>query len=337
MIAQDDPASSSQSSPREMMIIHNIHSTNDVLRQRQQERQSTLGCLTHTAIHVNINDTKKLGSADTNATVLLLEQQHPETCGTLRRQWLYNPPISQYAQSFQLHQQNCSLPMASHYLDNTYGLGSHFILWGQALCNAIEDGYRMDEGLLDPTDVWIWADQEHCSSYHLQQQQQQEYQRSSSSSLSSSPMECYLPVTRNHCPYIVQRQSGHEEKEEEEQQDSNKNQLSSIVNVTDPRSAHQWCTLTAAADDETGTTQKALVRAAFTEYLFSEVSPLVVQEAQRQIGIIFNDVGSQVPDDLITVHIRWGDKVRSRGECFTLYHVIKSANVLVMLETSLLP
>ena len=48
------------------------------------------------------------------------------------------------------------------------------------------------------------------------------------------------------------------------------------------------------------------MRAASTEYLFQRLSPLVIQEAQRQIGIIFPN--GIVPTNLVTVHIRWGDK-----------------------------
>ena len=51
-----------------------------------------------------------------------------------------------------------------------------------------------------------------------------------------------------------------------------------------------------------------MFRAAATEYLFQQVSPLVIQEARRQIGIVFASNHGVVPEDLITVHIRWGDK-----------------------------
>lgn len=47
-------------------------------------------------------------------------------------------------------------------------------------------------------------------------------------------------------------------------------------------------------------------RAASLEYMFRQVSPLVIREAQRQVGIIFGPNGA--PRDLITIHIRWGDK-----------------------------
>jgi hypothetical protein len=49
-------------------------------------------------------------------------------------------------------------------------------------------------------------------------------------------------------------------------------------------------------------------RAASIEYMFRTVSPLVIQEAQRQVGVVFGSNG--VPEDLITVHVRWGDKGR---------------------------
>jgi hypothetical protein len=248
------------------------------------KQQSALGCLTHTPIRINVNGTKKPGS---DPTKNILEQRHATTCGTLKRQWLRNPPISDYARLFHQHQSNCSLPVSRHYLDNTFGLGAHFILWGQALCNAREDGYRMDDRLIDSSDIWLWLDQGHCQQ-HL------------SVSTTSSPMECYLPVTRNKCSTIVQQQH--------RQQDDRRNDViefeHDIVNVTDPRNDKKRCALT--VDPAT----KAVVHAAFTEYLFSQVSPLVIQEAQRQIGVIFQDVGAQVPDDLVTVHIRWGDKVR---------------------------
>lgn len=49
------------------------------------------------------------------------------------------------------------------------------------------------------------------------------------------------------------------------------------------------------------------VRAAGIEYLFSETGSLVIQEAERQMNQVF---GSErpLPSQLITVHIRWGDK-----------------------------
>ena len=47
-------------------------------------------------------------------------------------------------------------------------------------------------------------------------------------------------------------------------------------------------------------------RAASTEYLFQSVNPALIQEAERQLNLVFPR--GQVPPDLITVQIRWGDK-----------------------------
>ena len=49
------------------------------------------------------------------------------------------------------------------------------------------------------------------------------------------------------------------------------------------------------------------VRAAGIEYLFSQISSVVVQEAERQLDQVFGD-DIPLPSQLITVHIRWGDK-----------------------------
>ena len=47
-------------------------------------------------------------------------------------------------------------------------------------------------------------------------------------------------------------------------------------------------------------------RMALTEYLFSNVSPLVVKEATKQLKAVFPN--GIVPPNLITIHVRWGDK-----------------------------
>jgi hypothetical protein len=48
-------------------------------------------------------------------------------------------------------------------------------------------------------------------------------------------------------------------------------------------------------------------RAAVTEFVFSRLSSVVVTEARRQLNAIFGNNG--VPSNLITVHVRWGDKI----------------------------
>lgn len=50
------------------------------------------------------------------------------------------------------------------------------------------------------------------------------------------------------------------------------------------------------------------VRTAGVEFLFSHVSRLVQYEAERQLNQVFSTVET-IPKNLITVHVRWGDKV----------------------------
>jgi hypothetical protein len=199
----------------------------------------------------------------------ILEHQVPTKCGKLKRQWLYNPPISEYANIIDQHQTDCSLPVATHHFDNTFGLGSHLILWGQAMCNGIEDQHRM---ISFSADEWLWLDQVHCEA--------------SKAGAISSPLLCYFPSSENRCSTPRDTKN-----------------VESIYNrnITDPRKVKDWCKIVQSSSE-----MKSKVRASSTEYLFQRLSPLVIQEAQRQIGIIFPN--GHAPDDLVTVHIRWGDK-----------------------------
>ena len=56
------------------------------------------------------------------------------------------------------------------------------------------------------------------------------------------------------------------------------------------------------------------VRTAGIEFLFSNVSPIIIAEAKRQARLVFG--GKPVPKNLVTVHVRWGDKVMSREMSF---------------------
>lgn len=47
-------------------------------------------------------------------------------------------------------------------------------------------------------------------------------------------------------------------------------------------------------------------RAAAMEYMFSNLNPALIEEARKAIADVFGQQG--IPEDLITVHIRWGDK-----------------------------
>ena len=225
-----------------------------------------------------MNETSKPGS-DPSKNILM--HQTAIRCGQLRRNWLRNPPLSSLAKQIDAHQSNCSLPLATHHFDNTFGLGSHIILWGQALCNGMETRYRMRSH----APKWLWLDQEHCD---MQDQ------------AVASPMLCYFPASEYRCS-DVQKYVADERDSSLITTMENKNDSITLTNITDPRKEKDWCAMAKQSEES-----RAMIRSASTEYLFQSVSPLVVREAMRQIGIIFPH--GMVPKDLVTVHIRWGDK-----------------------------
>lgn len=223
-----------------------------IKRMLHEESNAELTCLNHRP--TLMNESLKPGSDPSHT---LLEHQTPVRCGSLRRNWSNNPPLSEYAKKIQAHQSNCSLPVARHHFDNTFGLGSHLILWGQAMCNGMEESLRM----LSYAQDWLWLDKEHCDGKQ------------------ASPLHCYFPSSENQC--------------------TDNTLLVPATNITDPR--RHRCALVMESEES-----RAMVRASSTEYLFRKVSPLVIQESNRQIGVIFP--GGVVPEDLVSVHIRWGDK-----------------------------
>jgi hypothetical protein len=69
-------------------------------------------------------------------------------------------------------------------------------------------------------------------------------------------------------------------------------------------------------------------RAAATEFAFSSISPAVVNEAQEQRHLLFGDLPT--PKNLITVHVRWGDKVmEGRRENNPMQHYVQAIETLV--------
>jgi len=98
-----------------------------------------------------------------------------------------------------------------------------------------------------------------------------------------STMQCYFPSMELQCPNDVTTKEG-----------KVVGLYSNCIdNVLGNSTKDQW----------------AMLRAAATEYMFHNVSNVVIEEAERQLKLVFP--GGIVPPDLITVHIRWGDKVIS--------------------------
>ena len=67
--------------------------------------------------------------------------------------------------------------------------------------------------------------------------------------------------------------------------------------------------------------------AAAMEYLFQSVQPIVIDEASRQIKQAFPE-GLPDPDDLITVHMRWGDK-NTEVQLLPVEHYVRGVQELI--------
>ena len=97
-----------------------------------------------------------------------------------------------------------------------------------------------------------------------------------------SPIQCYFPSTELQCPNDVIAPK-----------------MTTVVGFM------QGC-----IDHVLGNyTQEnwSVLRAAVTEYIFRNVSHIVIEEAEQQLQLVFPE--GIVSPNLITVHIRWGDKI----------------------------
>ena len=115
---------------------------------------------------------------------------------------------------------------------------------------------------------WTWMDKEHCST-------------------KPSSMLCYFRQSELNCPgdeEIVRKQPDFDPVH-------NLSRSNGIVRELCPSISRQ----------------KTSLRIAGMEFLFTRVTPLLMQEAERQLNLVFQ---SKVPNDLICVHVRWGDKIR---------------------------
>mmetsp|Transcript_22490 Transcript_22490/g.37206 ORF Transcript_22490/g.37206 Transcript_22490/m.37206 type:complete len:424 (-) Transcript_22490:413-1684(-) len=195
--------------------------------------------------------------------------KQPQAKGKLRHDWSHHEPLSNLSKMIQAHQQNCSLPTVTYHIDNLFGFGSHLAIWSQGMCNAMEMGAR----LRSYNPIWLWLDQTLCD---MEQQAHK------------SPLLCYFPTIEYQCGSI-------------DEQDP----LSHLNNVSDPRDLkrHQCAMLKGK-----GEKMAVAFRAASSEYIFRRISKPVIREAERQVGLIFKNNSGIAPDDLITVHVRWGDK-----------------------------
>jgi len=238
---------------------------------------ASTNCLKHEPLSIvsafRVGSREQSSSSTISPPPLPLIQPAPSVCGRLRRNWTNVQLLSPIAKRLEAHQSDCSLPVVTDHVDDSYGMGSHLYVWSQALCNALESRHR----LLSVNPSWLWMDRTHCDYNH---DAVNNWTRGSK--VSTSPFACYFPLAEERC--------GRDTSDDG----------SADINVTDPRHQKMRCSLVRTPEG------LAAFRAAAMEYLFQTVSPLVLGEAERQLGLLFP--GGVAPSDLITVHMRWGDK-----------------------------
>ncbi|KAI2501287.1 hypothetical protein MHU86_13150 [Fragilaria crotonensis] len=188
----------------------------------------------------------------------------------LRFDWTNLPPQSEIGKRLQSSQSNCSLPVKYYvWRDTPTGMGSDLHAWSSHLWVALLTLHRMKA----PAN-WIWTDPEACSRAN----------NNNNNSITSSTLLCYFPAAESTtCPDDID--------------DVEKNEA---VDEGDLIETHN------CGKQDNSPYDVSEFRAGSMEFLFSSVSPLVIQEAERQIKAVFGDKG--VPPNLITVHVRWGDK-----------------------------
>lgn len=204
---------------------------------------------------------------------------------SLRYDWTSLEHLSDFSKQIEFHQNNqCHLPLANFRYRNRFGLGSDLHLWSQAICNGLETGYRIRTVL-----PWLWNDESSCAMNDDRNREE----------LKASAMTCYFPKSELLCPNDVN---------ESLQEDMGAGVR--LFNLTRGKGKirNECPNLTS----QHGISE---IRAASTEFLFTGVSPLIQQEAERQLNLVFGH-RNKVPDNLITVHIRWGGTCRNKLSCY---------------------
>lgn len=203
---------------------------------------------------------------ETKESVVFGINQTSSTTHKLRYDWTNLPVQSALAKRMVDHQENCNLPLANFGYRNRFGLGSDIHLWGQAICNGMEENKRVRT-----VAPWIFVDEEECDLNVTK----------------GSSMLCYFPASELLC--------------DEDRTTAEKEEIKHWLGNPKKHTIMHNCSSVL----EEGGFGISDVRTATLEYLFRSVSPVLIKEGERQLNLVFPD---GVPEKLITVHIRWGDK-----------------------------
>lgn len=222
--------------------------------------------------------------------------------------------MSLLAKQYETMQTNCSLKkIGLFHFNNDAGLGSNLHVFSIGLCVALQ----MQNVRMRTHGPWVYKDVEACGGNIRQRSKTLSW-------IDESPIQCYFPQAESIC-------SG----------DFNKNDATTPTELFDMNaifspSVNNNITLidkNACPDIIDGPFGAiSNIRAATTEYLFTRVSNIVQQEAERQLQILFGTNNAsgcnvtttfkgKVPKNLITVHMRWGDKASEMELVPTLQYI----------------
>lgn len=209
---------------------------------------------------------------------------------SLRFDWTHLPPLSALAQEMDRVQKQCF--NTTHSQQNPQevsttrmfysGLGSTLHQWTQGLCHATLHNYAFVT-----IGEWEWNDKTACrtilNDYAKNMTNDRDIFRRSPN---PSPLWCYFGSHESvqKCP--------------EGTLDFTK------VHEPKPSWGDYRC------DNLTKPHGFSGVRAAAIEFLFQSVNPIVIEEAERQIREEAFPNRTDIPKDMITVHMRWGDKFK---------------------------
>ena len=220
---------------------------------------------------------------------------------------------------FAAMQENCALTKVGlfHFENFLSGLGSNLHVYSLGLCRALQ----MKNARMRTYRTWVYRDVEACGGAT---QQPSPTTLSRAPLTIESPLHCYFPQAEPICPGDM---------------------LNDDVNS--PVDTFDMNAMFSNVSAKNGTlidrnacplilngpmSEVSKIRAATTEYLFTRVSSIVQKEAERQLNILFGSNGvtgnnatsstvQKVPKNLITVHMRWGDKASEMKLVPTLEYI----------------
>ena len=197
----------------------------------------------------------------------------PVPSAGLRLDWTQLDLHSSMAKRIAAHQSSCDIPEAIFpWRNKAAGIGSDLTLWSYGICRGMQLGQR----LISPR-PWIHWSQVSCPIND------------------NSSMTCYFPRSEDLCTTVNEQALAKKD-------NSSRPPRSQLRIEQDGRVRDEcWSLL-----QQENLTKKEFVGSA-TEFLFSSVSSRVVDSAVERLPLVFPPHGI-VPPNMITVHIRWGDK-----------------------------